>query len=218
MNLGLRIISQVVQEIDLIQVAGVAVAHHLAETHAPRRRRPNQQQRVAAALGDESHVARFSGEVRAVGHAHLRAVDAHAVGADHADPAAAGHPDQVGLERALVRQAGLGEACGVQVKPFHPLGHTVLDQTGSGVRRDDADNVVHRSGYVPQAPVDLQPADLVTLGVDRIDLARVAPVNQSVEEYLSVGIEGNGRGTGSSYGTIRGTDNRYGAGIEDGIE
>ena len=80
---GLLVGFEVGEIVGLVEVAGVAVAHHLAEADSEAHGLADQRGGEAAALGEDAHRAGFAGEVRARTQREraFRAVDAEAIGA-----------------------------------------------------------------------------------------------------------------------------------------
>jgi hypothetical protein len=84
-DLRLRVLGGVVEEVTLVKVGCVPVAHRLARVHSPKRDGSAVLAGVRARLRDERNRPRLGGHLRHERKTGFRAIQAHAVGPEHAD-------------------------------------------------------------------------------------------------------------------------------------
>ncbi len=202
-DLAFRVLRQVVEQIALVDVGSVAVAHHLGVTDPPRRRGVHHLRGVAAALGDEGHRPRLRGEPRHEGDLAGGDVQPHAVGAHDADPGLHRPLHHLRLQLRQLLFPRLAEAGGEEVNALHPLGDAVVHQGRDDVGGDAGDDVVDGPLDLQEAGVALQPFDLLVLGVDGVDGGEAhvleaddEPGADASEPHLGRRYAGHGDGAG----------------------
>ncbi len=153
-----------------------------AQVAAPRERGDGRAE--GARLRDEGH--RTGGDVTRTelaegGDRAVEGVDqAQAVGAAQAHATFARSREQVGFQCAA-RLAHLAEARAVDDGRGHALATQRADLVDHQPRGHGDDGHVHRAGDGLDVRIAGQVADAVVLGVDRVDLPRVALVEQELE-------------------------------------
>ncbi len=168
-QLGFRVLTQIGEELVLVDVQGVAVAHHLAEAKPSGSSIHWEVVRVPPALGEEADRAGFQGHAERVQETALRHVEADAVGSDDPEAAAAGLAQHLPLQLRSLREAALAEAGREEVDGSHPLGGAVVQQREGRPGRDVHHHVIHDPGDAHQVRIAAQTHHLVVLRVDGID-------------------------------------------------
>ena len=185
---GVRILGEVVQEVRLVEVERVPVADHLAEPQTPLLPAPDHAKTVASALGQEADVTRLGWKARIEGELCLRVVEPHAVGADHADARLLDATLQLPLERRRFITPGFAEASREEVDQLRSLGLGSLHQLQRGAGGNRGDHEVHRPRDGLEPRVGLVSQQLIQLGVDRMDRAREADLDQRLDELVSLAL------------------------------
>ena len=183
-HLGLRVVGEVFQEVALIDIAGIAMADDLAETESPDRSAADDIGGVAAALADEADRAGFLGIVEAEADLGRRAVEPHAIGAEQAHAAAFGDLHDPVLKRDALRIAGLGKAGAEELHQLDTSVPALLNQVGAVPCRYGADDVINGAVNLSQGAIDLHSLRLAALGIDGVDLAGVAELNERIDVVL----------------------------------
>ncbi len=136
---------------------------------------------VAAALTQKPYRPRVRGEVGDQAYLPFGIVDAQAVGADYADVTLPRDGHQPVLEFDSLGFAGLRVAGGEDMDHLDPHAPALLHDGWRVRSRNGEDNVIHRSGDVFQAAVDRQPRHLAAPGIDQVDLAGIAALDQGIQ-------------------------------------
>ena len=146
--LRLGVLGQVIQEVGFVQVGGVAVAQHFAESDATRRCQVDYLGAVTPALRDGGNRPRLRREPRLEGQALLWVVHAHTIRANQPDAGSPGSTQQFVLQQyPLLASRLLHPGC-VEVDDLHALPGALVDQLERPCGRDGGDDVVHRPGHV----------------------------------------------------------------------
>ncbi|GBD13764.1 hypothetical protein HRbin24_01803 [bacterium HR24] len=178
---GLGVVGQVGQQLRFVDIAGVAIAHHLGEADAAAGCCLHQVGGMPAALRDEGDGPRLAGELGREGESRGRDVQAHAVGAEHADASLTGPGHHPAFQLGSLLFPRLAEASGEEVDGAYALGDAVLHQARHGMCGHAGYDVVHRPGYVADAGIAAAPQDLPVFGVDGVQF-REAHLHQGGEK------------------------------------
>ncbi len=183
-DLRFRISGEVVYEVTFIDVAGIPVAHHFAETEPAGVCQPHHEVGVAAALTEEAYGSGISGKIGAEADLAFGIVDAQAVGADHPNAAPAGYLHQLALQLYAVRLARLGKTRGEHVNDLDSLGYAFLHQRRCELGWDGDHHMVHRPRNLRQRAVDGITFQFTSLWIHEVDLAGVSASEQRIEIKL----------------------------------
>ena len=207
-DLCLRVVRHVLQQVRLVDVAGVAVADRVAEAQAASLRLAAQLDRVAAALRDEADRPALLREVAAGQErvAARRTVHAEAVRPDDANALRRDAPDLL-LQRHPLRVARLREAGAVDLRAVDALRQALAEHLRHQRRRHHDVGGVDGLRDVGDGRVDAQAEDLAAAGVDGEQPPFEAEVDQRVEEAAAPSV------------LVRGSaDDRESAREEDSVE
>ena len=195
------------EERGLVHVGLVADADELAEAD-PLADRPVEDRRAERArLRHESDVAR-RGHAGGEGGVELlgRVDQAEAVRPDDAHAARVRELDDLALEIGAFA-AGLLEAGGDDDQRRHFLRGAVARRLQAELRRDHQHRQVHFAGNLPDRRKTGQAQNLVRLGIDRVDPAGIAVLDQVVKHVVA-----------DLAFLARRADDRHGTGVEETFE
>jgi len=166
-HFGLRVAGQVVEQFRFAQVRPVAEAHHLAEPDPHPFCRVRKIDRHASALRQKADGSAFAGKVRSRQQRQgaSGAVNAEAVGTDHAD-ALRGHFLNLFFQSLSFRGSQFAEAGGENFRAGGALFPAGFQRFGNEPGRYGHDGKVDVLRNILHAFVNVQPGDLAAFGID----------------------------------------------------
>ena len=195
-HLGVVVLVQVAQEIQLVHVGLVADGDELGEAEVAVGREVQDRRAQRAALRDEGDVAgprHARGEAGVQAHVGQGVDHPQAVGADHAHPRLAADGHHAVLDGAALG-ADLAEARRDDDDALHPAGDRVLHRLQRRLGRQDHDAEIQRVGDVLDRGVGPHTRDRARRGVDRVQRPGEAAL-QDVDEDVVAHLAGGGRRT-----------------------